>query len=97
MLRGELDASATPLTEDLQAPSHAVVDEAERKLPDRIYDYQLYNDFSGDYDPNADASKKARPTLGGRPDLPYPRRLRTARDLIPGELLIRLQRQIKSP
>lgn len=50
----------------------------ERKVPERIYQYDVYNDLS-----NPGKSKDLeRPTLGGSSDYPFPRRLRTNRGLI---------------
>ncbi|KAI4324284.1 hypothetical protein L6164_023836 [Bauhinia variegata] len=54
--------------------------EGERKSFERIYDYDIYNDY-GDPDKNL---KLGRPPLGG-PEYPYPRRCRTGRPRCPAD------------
>ncbi|CAL8464299.1 g3834 [Coccomyxa elongata] len=60
--------------------SHTVESRHQRKGPDRIYDYQTYNDL-GDPVRSPDLE---RPTLGGSEEFPFPRRMRTGRPEING-------------
>lgn len=59
---------------DLRGEGHELGKLGPRKLSDRIYDYDVYNDL-GNPDKGMEYS---RPVMGGH-DIPYPRRCRTGR------------------
>lgn len=62
----------------------------ERKLSDRIYDFDVYNDIG-----NPDISTElARPVFGGR-EFPYPRRCRTGRRSSDTDLMS--ERRVEKP
>ncbi|CAM6085442.1 unnamed protein product [Calypogeia fissa] len=73
-----LPAATPPGLQDLRESELILLrgnDKGMRKDPDRIYDYDVYNDLG---DPDLIPSTR-RPPLGGSKELPYPRRIRTGR------------------
>ncbi|BDA49833.1 Lipoxygenase 2.3, chloroplastic [Coccomyxa sp. Obi] len=73
--------------------SHTVESRHQRKGPDRIYDYQTYNDL-GDAVRSPDLE---RPNLGGSEEFPFPRRMRTGRPEVNGYELRLPKQQLGFP